>query len=76
MAGRITPDQDTMRRIVFHLQRPDCHITSPASSDNRDGRWPAADGAADLTARSLDALLDELDWLHGTLRRGRCGRGS
>ena len=66
MTGRTTPDQDTMRRIVFHLQRPDWRITSPASSDSEDGRWHATDGNVHLSAMSLDALLDELDWFHAT----------
>jgi len=51
---------------VFHLQRPHWRITSPASSGNSDGRWHATDGTTHLTAASLDALLDELDWLHAT----------
>ena len=66
MTGWTTPDQDTMRRIVFHLQRPDWTITSPASSDKPDGRWYATDGTTDLSAASLDALMDELDWRHAT----------
>ena len=55
-----------MDRIVFHLQCPDWTITSPASSDKPDGRWHATDGTTDLSAGSLDALMDELDWRHAT----------
>lgn len=55
-----------MRRIAFHLHRPDWTITSPASSDKPDGRWHATDGTTDLSAASLDALMDELDWRHAT----------
>ncbi len=41
-------------------------ITSPASNDSADGRWHATDGTIDLSAGSLDAPLNELDWLHAT----------
>ena len=57
MNGWTTPDQDTMCRW---------RITSPASNDSADGRWHATDGTIDLSACSLDAPLNELDWLHAT----------
>ena len=66
MTGWTTPDQDTMQRIVSHLQRPDWRITSPASSDSDDGRWHATNGKVHRSAASLDARLDELDWFHAT----------
>ena len=66
MTGWTAPDQDTMRRIVSHLKRPGWRITSPASSGSGDGRWHATDGTTHLSAGSLDALLDELDWFHAT----------
>jgi len=66
VTGWTPPDQDTMRRIVFHLQCPDWRITSPASSGKPDGRWHATDGTTDLPAASLDALMDELDRRHAT----------
>jgi hypothetical protein len=60
------PDQDTMRRIAFQLQRPGWQITSPASRDSADRYWHATDGTTHLAAPSLGALLDELDWRHAT----------
>jgi hypothetical protein len=58
-------DQDTMRRIVFH-QHAGWQITSPAASDSTDGRWHATNSKAHLSAATLDALLDELDWSAAT----------
>ena len=55
-----------MDRIVFHLQRPDWIITSPASSDKPDGRGTAPMAPLIRSAASLDALMDELDWRHAT----------
>ena len=66
MTGWTTLDQDTMDRSVFHLQCPDWTITSSASSDKPDSRWHATDGTTDLSAASLDALMDELDRRHAT----------
>jgi len=60
------PDQDTMRRIAFQLQRPGWRITSPARSGSEDGCWHATDGTTGLAAPSLGALLDELDWRHAS----------
>jgi hypothetical protein len=63
VTGWAAPDQDVMRRIVFHLQRPDWRITSPARhSGSGNGRWHASDGTTDLSAPTLDGLLDKLDW--------------
>ena len=62
MTGWAAPDPDVMRRIVFHLQRPDWRIISPARDASDDGRWHASDGTTDLAAPTLEGLLDELDW--------------
>jgi len=53
-----------LRRIIFQLQRPDWHITSPLTGSSTDGQWHATNGSADLSAASLAALLDRLDWFH------------
>jgi len=70
VTGWTTPDQDTMDRIVFHLQCPDWTITSPASSDKPDGRGTPPTAPLICSAASLDALMDELmdelDWRHAT----------
>ena len=60
------PDQDTMRRIIFQLQRPGWHIRAPFEGESTDGNWHACNGTTDLAADSLAALLDQLDWLHAT----------
>ena len=60
------PDPETMRRITFHLQRPDWHVRAPFTHDGTDGKWHACNGTTDLAAGSLAALLDELDWFHAT----------
>ena len=60
------PDRDTLRRIIFQLQRPDWHIRAPFDGDSTDGNWHACHGTTDLAAGSLGALLDQLDWLHAT----------
>ena len=60
----VTPDQDTMRRIVFQLQRPDWQVRSPVNGASADGKWHACNGTTDLAADSLAALMDELDWFH------------
>ncbi len=65
MTGRTAPDQDTMRRIVFH-QHAGWQITSPAISDSKDGRWRATNSKAHLSAATPEALLDELDWSGAT----------
>ena len=66
MTAWATPDQDTMRRIIFQLQHPDWRLLAPASGDGADGKWHATNGTTDLAAGSLAALLDELDWFHAT----------
>ena len=58
------PDPETMRRIIFQLQRPDWHVRAPFTGDGTDGKWHACTGTTDLAADSLAALLDELDWFH------------
>ena len=60
------PDQETMRRIIFQLQRPDWRVRAPFDGDGTDGMWHACHGTTDLAADSLAALLDQLDWLHAT----------
>ena len=60
------PDQDTLRRIIFQLQRPDWQVRSPASGSAPDGKWYACNGTTDLAADSSNALLDRLDWFHAT----------
>jgi hypothetical protein len=60
------PDQDTMRRIVFQLQRPNWCIRAPSDDQGADGQWHACSGTMDVAADSLGALLDRLDWLHAT----------
>ena len=65
MTGPTAPDQDTMRRIVFH-QHAGWQITSPAASESDDGRWHATNSNAHLSAATLDALMDALDWSGAT----------
>ena len=60
------PDRDTLRRIIFQLQRPGWRVRAPFNGDSADGKWHACDGTADLAADSLAALLDQLDWFHAT----------
>jgi len=60
------PDPDTLRRIIFPLQRPGWQVRSPAAAPTPDGKWHACHGTTDLAAGSLAALLDELDWFHAT----------
>jgi len=59
------PDRDTMRRIICQLQRPDWRVRAPYG-DGTDGKWHACNGITDLTADSLGALPDQLDWFHAT----------
>jgi len=60
------PDPDTLRRIAFQLRHRDWRLSSPASNDHGDGRWQATSGTTRLTADSLAALLDHLEWIHAT----------
>jgi hypothetical protein len=64
VTGWSSPDRDTLRRIIFQLQRPDWHLRAP--TDSADGTWHASNGTTGLTADSLAALMDELDWFHAT----------
>jgi hypothetical protein len=70
VTGWTAPDRDTLRRIIFQLQRPDWHLRAP--TDGADGTWHASNGTTGLTgltgltADSLAALMDELDWFHAT----------
>ena len=64
MTGWTVADRDILRRIIFQLQHPDWHLRTP--TDSADGKWHASNGTTGLTADSLAALLDELDWLHAT----------
>jgi len=64
VTGWTAPDQDILRRIIFQLQHPDWHLRAP--TDSADGTWRASNGTTGLTAGSLAALLDELDWFHAT----------
>jgi hypothetical protein len=57
------PDQDAMRRIIFQLQHPSWHLYGSTSSDRQ---WQAINGSTRLTADSLAAVLDQLDWIHAT----------
>ena len=68
MTGWTVPDQDTLRRIIFQLQRPDWHVRAPTdgAEGNAVGKWHASNGTTDLAGGSLAALLVELDWLHAT----------
>ena len=66
MTDWTVPDRDTMRRVIFQLQRPDWHVRAPFTGDSADGKWHACNGTTDLAADSLAALLDELDWFHAT----------
>ena len=66
MTGWTAPDRDTLRRISFQLQHPDWHLRPPGTGNSPDGTWHASNGPTDLTAGSLAALLDELDWFHAT----------
>ena len=58
------PDQDTLRRIIFQLQRSGWGIHSPADGASPDGRWHATDGTTDLAGDTLGALLDHLEWFY------------
>jgi hypothetical protein len=60
------PDRDILRRVIFQLQRPDWHVQPPDTGCSADDKWHASNGPTDLTADSLAALLDELDWFHAT----------
>lgn len=60
------PDRDTMRRIIFQLQRPEWRVRAPLNGGSRDGKWHACNGTTDLAAESLASLLDQLDWFHAT----------
>jgi hypothetical protein len=53
---------DAIHRVVPYLQDPEWRITSPASGGYNDGRWHATSRDIDLSASTLDALLDQLDW--------------
>jgi len=66
MTAWTVPDRDTMRRIIFQLQRPNWRIRAPLNGDGTDGKWHACDETTDLAADSLGALLDQLDWFHAT----------
>ena len=66
MTGWAPPQQDLLRRIIFQLQRPDWHLRPPCTGNSPDGKWHASNGTTSLTADSLAALLDELDWFHAT----------
>ena len=66
MTAWTAPDRDILRRIIFQLQRPDWQVHSPAAAPRPDGKWHACNGTTDLTADSLAALLDELDWIHAS----------
>ena len=49
---------DAIHRVVPYLQDPEWRITSPASGGYND----ATSRDIDLSASTLDALLDQLDW--------------
>jgi hypothetical protein len=48
-----TPDRDTLRRIIFQLQRRDWRVRAPFSGDSADGKRHASNGTTDLAADSL-----------------------
>ena len=39
MTDRAVPDRDTLRRVIFPLQRPDWQVHSPAAAPTPDGKW-------------------------------------
>jgi hypothetical protein len=73
---RAGPDRDTLRRVVFQLQHPGWRITSPLTGSSDDGQWHATNGTTDLSAGSLAALLDHLEWHHATRTLHRLVRTS
>jgi len=66
MTAWTAPDRDTMRGIIFQLQRPDWRVRTPFNGDRADSKCHACNGTTDLAADSLAALLDQLDWFHAT----------
>ena len=47
MTAWTAPDRDTLRRIIFQLQRPDWQVRSPAAEPTPDGKWHACNGTTD-----------------------------
>ena len=39
MTDWAVPDRDTLRRMIFPLQRPDWQVHSPATAPTPDGKW-------------------------------------
>jgi len=66
VTGWTVPDQDLLLRIIFQLQRPDCHVHPPCTGNSPDGTLHASNGTTDPAAGSLAALLDELDSFYAT----------
>jgi hypothetical protein len=57
---------DTVRWFIFQLQHPGWRFRTPPNDDSSDGHWHATNGTVTLTARTLAALLDQLEWMHTT----------
>jgi hypothetical protein len=57
---------DTVRWFLFQLQHPGWHFRTPLNDPGGDGRWHATNGTIALTAGTLAALLDQLDWIRAT----------